>query len=133
MYICTPNENRTRVPRMKILCTNHYTMGAFNNYYSRRLATIVIVIYIINSRTFGTGNITIMFCSSGRTRTDKDITVRRILSPVSLPISPLSRIWLINWLNHKSLCKFFTEVKTINNISKNHNRKDTYIFIIFID
>lgn len=31
MFICTPNENRTRVTRMKILGTNHYTMGAFNN------------------------------------------------------------------------------------------------------
>ena len=28
---CTPNENRTRVTRMKILGTNHYTMGAFKS------------------------------------------------------------------------------------------------------
>ena len=47
-FISTPNENRTRVTRMKILGTNHYTMGAFNSYNSRRLATIIITIYIIN-------------------------------------------------------------------------------------
>lgn len=35
--ICTPNENRTRVTRMKILGTNHYTMGAFQEPLQERL------------------------------------------------------------------------------------------------
>lgn len=37
--ICTPNENRTRVTRMKILGTNHYTMGANNNINTIRILT----------------------------------------------------------------------------------------------
>lgn len=37
--ISTPNENRTRVTRMKILGTNHYTMGAYNNINTIRILT----------------------------------------------------------------------------------------------
>ena len=116
MFICTPNENRTRVPRMKILCTNHYTMGANNSYNSRRLVTIVITIYIIDSKNLGTGNVTIMFlilCLRRESNSYEHCCSEDFKSSMStIPSLRQNNIWLINWFNHKNLCMFFTEVKT---------------------